>query len=404
MSGSAIRTLVLSVAYPSRASYYDDWREAFEAAPAFAVDCANVFHGGARRRVARRLGDYELIVLLHSCTADSLYYITPLAGALQARRGRLLAFIGNEVNLPSAPIAPKRAFLKSIAPDFVATQLPLEAGDYLWGDCGGRVIAVPHALNPDAFRPERPCAERPVDLGTRSYRYLAYLGDDDRNRIYDFFREHRFASPPTLDFATDDRFERAGWAAFLNRCKGTVSTEAGSWYIERDDATVTAIRAYFAGQRKGLVVAGDSPLRRLAHRLPYGFKAWLKRLMRAGPLRYEAAADEAMDWAEIEARFFADRPRCPAYGKCISSRHFDAIGTKTLQIMFPGRFNDILVADRHYLALAPDFSNIDDVMYRFRDPDHHCRLVDEAHDFVRAGHTYADRLAALARTLGEGGD
>ena len=70
-----------------------------------------------------------------------------------------------------------------------------------------------------------------------------------------------------------------------------------------------------------------------------------------------------------------------------------------MQIMFPGRYNDILEADRHYLALQPDFSNIAACMARFRDPAERERLTDAAHAHVVAGHTYAHRLTRLAASL-----
>ncbi len=395
----ALRTLVLTVSYPSRASYYQDWQQAFEAHPAFAAETVNIFRTGARRRVRRIIGDYDLVVLLHSCTADSLLYIEPLAAALQARRGRLLSFVGNEVNLPSSPMAPKIAFLASVRPDFVATQLPLEAGAFLYEECAEAVIAVPHALNPEAFRPTRALDDRAIDIGARSYRYLAMLGDDDRNRIFDYFQANAGALGLAVDMSTDHRFDGGGWADFLNRCKATIATEAGSWYIERDDATVNAIRAYLAGGRRGITLSADTGLKRLAHRLPYPVKAVLRQLLRQGPIRYEGVADERVAFDEIYERFFRDKPRCPAYGKCISSRHFDAIGTKTLQIMFPGRFNDILEADRHYLALAPDFSNAAEVVEKLCDLAFRRRMVDEAYDHVHAHHTYARRLDALVATI-----
>src|SRR3990172_1592647 len=71
-------------------------------------------------------------------------------------------------------------------------------------------------------------------------------------------------------------------------------------------------------------------------------------------------------------------------GKTISSRHFDAIGALTCQIMFPGRYGDILEADRHYLALERDFSNIDDVLARFLDDTTRSRLVRDTREWVVA--------------------
>jgi hypothetical protein len=395
-----LKTLLLTVEYPSRASYYDDWRDAFVAAPQFDVTVRNVFDRVVRAEVQRTIGDYALIVVLHACTADSLLYAEPLTGALQARKGRLVAFIGNELNLPFAPLGAKIAWLKRVRPDIVATQLLEEAGAWLYAEVGARVISLPHALNPDAFQARTPQSDRPIDIGARSFRYLAYLGDDERNRIYDYFAVHRFTPKLALDFSTEARFDRAGWAAFLDRCKATIATEAGSWFLERDDATVLAIRDYLAGKNGGgFVIRADSPLRPWAHRLPYAVKALARLLLRHGPIRHEAIAAEKVDFAEIHARFFAGRPRAPVYAKCVSSRHFDAVGTKTVQIMFPGRYNDILEADRHYLALEPDFSNIDAVMTRFRDPAERVRITEAAHAHVMAAHTYSHRLARLAAAL-----
>jgi hypothetical protein len=257
------------------------------------------------------------------------------------------------------------------------------------------VISLPHALNPQAFQARTPQRERQIDIGARSFRYLAYLGDDDRNRIYDYFAGNRFEPPLTLDFSTEQRFDREGWATFLDRCKATIATEAGSWFLERDDVTVLAIREYLARKRTGLVIRADSPLRAIAHRMPYALKALARRLLRSGPIRHEALTAEEADFAEIHARFFAGRERAPVYAKCISSRHFDAIGTRTLQIMMPGRYNGILIADQHYLVVQPTFSNIDDVLARFRDPDERMRITAAAYEHIISAHTYTHRMSQL---------
>ena len=104
-------------------------------------------------------------------------------------------------------------------------------------------------------------------------------------------------------------------------------------------------------------------------------------------------------YQKIHKQFFSDRPRPTIYGKCISSRHFDAIGTKTCQIMFPGRYNDILEADRHYLAIDQDFSNLDDVLERFADEGVRTAITELAHAHVLAGHTYEHRMRQIESLL-----
>src|SRR3546814_10047273 len=87
----------------------------------------------------------------------------------------------------------------------------------------------------------------PLPIGVK---YLSNPGDAYRNRVHDFFTRHEFAPDLTVDISTE-RLNRNRWAAFLNDCRGTVSTEAGSWFIERDDATMAAIRAWTAERYAG---------------------------------------------------------------------------------------------------------------------------------------------------------
>ena len=394
---SAIDGLVLHAHYATRLSYYDDWLDAFARSRDFRMSSHNICDGAALPEIRRAVGAHDLVVLLHSTNADTMMYLNPLRQALKDRRGKLLVFVGNELNLPGSPMAEKIAFLRDVEADFIATQLLAEAGRWLYASCpGSRVLSVPHALNVAAFRPGPPRHRRPVDIGTRSARYIPYLGDDERTRLFDLFAEHTFDPALKVDIETDSRLAREDWAGFLHRCKGTVSNEAGSWFLEPDDRTMEEIRAWVRSRTGGIVIANDSALRRLGHRLPWFVKAALRALLSRGPVRHEMLVNEALDFAEIHERFFKDRARAPVYTKVVSSRHFDAIGTKTCQILIRGRYNDTLAADEHYLALDPDFSNLEEVLAAFADDDRNREIVDRAHDHALAGHTLDHRISALA--------
>lgn len=395
-SSSRIQTVVLTVGYGVRASYYEDWLEAFTVSPLFAVTAFNLFRGGGRRAAQRALASAELVVALHPCSADTLRYIAPLRSALQQRRGRLLVLVGNEYNMPWARLADKRELLRAVGADWIGTQMPLEAGEWLYDGTGAQVLAVPHAANEGAFRREKADAERPIDIGGRSFRYPVYLGDDERNRVYDLFAELAPQAGLTVDIANHGRLARPDWAAFLNDCRGTVGSEAGSWYLERDDRTVLAIRDFLRRRARAPTIRADGRLHALTRRLPYGIKAGLKAVLAVAPLGHEALADVSDDdAAEIHNLFFAGRLRCPAYSKAISSRHFEAAATGTCQLLVRGRYNDILEADRHYIALDPDLGNAAAAIERFRDPGERRRVADGAHQLVHDAHLYRHRLAAL---------
>lgn len=396
-SPSALRALVVSAEYADRLSYYDDWKAAFQSSPLFEAVPFDIAAGNAARRLHAALKETDAVILLHSTNGDTTRYLEPVAKVLAERNCPLLSFVGNEVNLPGSPIGAKRAVFATIRPDYIATQLLRESGEFLFGDLAQRgVVAVPHGLNPEAFRPQVPSGERSRDIGVRAVRYLAHLGDDDRNRVHDFFARHAFAPDLAVDISTD-RFTRDGWAAFLNDCRGTVSTEAGSWFIERDDATMESIRAWTAERRAswGFMIANDSPLRLLGHKLPFGWRRWLRRALSRGPLRHESSVTETLAFDEVYERFFAGRPLPTHHGKCISSRHFDAIGTATCQILLEGRYNDILTPGVHYIRLASDFSNIAEVMEIFRDERRRVEITEAALAHVMEGHTYAHRVATV---------
>ena len=397
MRESRIRLLVLYAQYTGRLSYNDDWLDAFRGYLEFETKAVNIVTANSAALRAE-IKNVDAIVLLHSTNGDTTDYLEPFASILADRRAPLLSFVGNELNLPGSPISAKRRIFEKIRPDWIATQMLEEAGQFLFGDVAAKsVVAIPHALNPHAFRPTRGIGERMIDIGARLSRYLPHLGDDERNRLADAFARLGAQGRLKVDIS-DTRLDRNGWSEFLNRCRGTISTESGSWFLERDDATVGAIRAYVRGNsRGGLMIANDSLLRKFGHKLPWQVRMVLRRMLRWGPVKHEALVNERMSFDDVHRQFFAGRERAPVYGKCISSRHFDAIGTKTCQIMFRGRFNDILEANRHYLALNEDLSNLDDVLRQFSDLSARRAIVDEAYAYVAASHTYAHRMRQIAK-------
>ena len=397
---SAIRTLLLVLQYPNRASYYDDWADAFIQSSEYDCTVVNVL-GLEAARLEAMLGEFDLVVLLHSTNSDTLEYLSTVAPVLADRNGaKVVVFSGNEYNSPYVSMAGKRALLQQAGCDIVATQLLPEAGELLYGKDPYRIIAMPHALNPCAFQPGPAHVKRDKDFGVRGYRYPVYLGDDDRNRFIAFVKERAAVHGLITDITEDVRLDREGWSAFLSSCRGTISTEAGSWYLDSDDVLVKRIYAYLSERRSGLVIRNDNPLRSLARRLPSPVKSLLWSILKKGPVKYEVLDDFNVSFEEVEELFFRDAARSSAYGKALSSRHFDAIGTRTCQIMLRGRFNDILEPDVHYLAVEPDYSNLDEVLRRFADEKLREQVCDTALDYVLDAHTHQHRMSELRAALG----
>ena len=67
------------------------------------------------------------------------------------------------------------------------------------------------------------------------------------------------------------------------------------------------------------------------------------------------------------ARLLCCKPWPTIYGKCLSSRHFDAVGTKTCQIDVSWAFQRYFESDRHYLALIPISATLNRRVGKFAD-------------------------------------
>ncbi|MEM8743252.1 MAG: glycosyltransferase [Pseudomonadota bacterium] len=398
-SESRLRALVLTLVYPHRAAYYDDWADCLTSSQHFSAEICNIL-GLEPAALKGKLDDCDVVVMLHSCVGDTTQDIRRLADTLHDRgKARLVAFVGNEFNSPYAPMAEKRDLLRSCRPDIIATQLLKEAGEFLYEDITPKVIALPHALNPDAYSPGPDGAQRERDIGVRNFRYSPLLGDQERNEIIDYFSKEGAAHGLSVDIDFEKRFVREDWAQYLAMCRGTVSSEAGSWYLDRDDALMRRVSEHVNANRGGLMVDDKTPLRHFVRRLPLPLKSAIGWVLRHGPVKYAAFEDSQLDFDELNELFFKKASPCPAYSKAVSSRHFDAIGTKTCQIMIEGRYNDILEAGKHYLPVARDHSNLADTIEQFKDPAIRQRVTGTAYEYVMDRHTYVHRAAALHAEL-----
>ena len=166
ISESCIRVLVLHARYTDQISYFDDWLDALKSYAAFNVVEFNILH--SPRELRHRISDVDAVVALHSINGDTTVYLERHIGVLSGRRVPLVSFVGNEVNLPGTSMTAKRSALGRIRPQWIATQLLQEAGQFLFGDLASLgVVSIPHALNTSAFRPNTDNKHAP-DLYRRS--------------------------------------------------------------------------------------------------------------------------------------------------------------------------------------------------------------------------------------------
>jgi Glycosyl transferases group 1 len=326
-------------------SYVNDWRDALCNSAALDVTVCSITNLVDYVRRLRRIETFDLIVVLHSAAGDSMDLLLRTTRWFRKRRGTLVVFIGNEYDL----MAEKLDFLRVTEADYVCSQLPIETARWLYEPSNARVLAMPHALNPELYR--APIGSRSIDIGFIGALYPLFLGDVERTNVIRGVEQRA----PAHGLSCDIRLlnvPRREWAAFLGRCKGTVGGESGTYFLDRRGEIVANAKAY-------------------------------------------VTSNPAAGFEEVYRMCFADLQVEYRSGKCVSSRHFEAIGTRTCQVLLEGGYNGILHADEHYIAVRADGSNLDDVLDRFGDDGYREAIAARAYDYVLDEHTYAHRVRAL---------
>ncbi|MBF0267991.1 MAG: glycosyltransferase family 1 protein [Alphaproteobacteria bacterium] len=336
-------------------SYYQDWRDAFAQAGFKIVNLRNATKWDVVKIGMLGLLNCQWIVLGHSSyyklSGATRYYLSRLLPKLAARKA---FFLDNEFRL----FREKIAFAQSTGAEVIVSQFPQDVAESFYGPHTDlHILSLPHALNPDVFKPGPHAQLRPIDVGSRSHDFAFYLGDRDRQNALCFTQHLQDIPDLKIDISTDanSRFTRAQWAAFLQSCKMTIASEAGSSFIEYDDRTRFAVNDFLE-------------------------------------------ANPGASFNDVFDRFFANYAN-PVSGKIISPRHFDAAGTKTCQILMEGRYNDILLPSVHYIPLKRDLSNQADVIEMMRNPDLSWRIAEQAYNHILSAHTYQKRVATFLGLL-----
>jgi len=351
-SNSKNKLRLLVVYSSSRAnetfSYQNGWADAFLKNNRFECVPCNLENGGRIRALQKslqvRMASVDAVILLHSVFSNARLLRFPAFEFIRSHPAPKVFFVGNEYKL----MPEKLSFSKHMRISMFVTMNPDSRVQKMYEkSIGCKVACLPSCgVNPQIFFPDKLIEHREIDIGYRADRSPFYLGHDERWEIATFFTRVATDYGLKINISLDskDRLNAFGWASFLNKCRGQIGTEAGGGYFELDDKTRIQVNLF----TKNNPNTNMSTIRNLF---------------------FESYKNPLSNWM-------------------ISGRHTEAAACKTVQILFEGRYNDYLKPDEHYIPLKKDFTNIDEVMQKFRDDNYCHRITENAYDLVMSELTY----------------
>ena len=385
---------LIEARYDYQLSYLDQWALAWQEAST-KFETFNLVKTEDVKRLQKMCRDFDLLVVLHSVSADSNSWLNQLASLSHADRAPIILFVGNEFSSPFLSTDSRLNLITQVSPEIIASQLPLECASWLYEKTRSNVVAAPPGIPNIAF--PKLSKTRDIDLGYRGFPYPWYLLDDERNNtvneVVDLFK----MSQKRIDISFFRRFNSIQWFEFLKNSNFTVSTEAGSKFVFRGDDVWRPIQEYFQSHHKFSAIKNDASGMNFFRRLPGPAKRLLKRVTSSIGVNqaslYKPDAEEIqileslIDFSKHEYR----------NGKAISSRHLDAIVCGTWQILKPGAYNDILKPNKHFTPWEP--SEIPRIQEMIKEDGLLQSKAVAAWEDLSPNHSYRSRVNQLLQNL-----
>ena len=89
--------------------------------------------------------------------------------------------------------------------------------------------------------------------------------------------------------------------------------------------------------------------------MPVPLKNIIKFFLKKSPISHSNLVFEDAEFERFYKSYFDSLTKPSIYFKCISSRNFDAIGTKTAQILLEGKYNKYWNREWHDFSLGLNY-------------------------------------------------
>ena len=300
------------------------------------------------------LDKFDVIIIHYSmCILNDNYLSATAKKRIKDYKGMKLIFVQDEYRKINLMINQ----LQRLDVDVLFTCFPEEEIDKIYSPVALPDVAkynnltgyIPERLLTDIKQPL--IKDRAIHLGYRGRKLSYWYGElgYEKWSIVDKWKEHvkQEAIKYDLSYHERDRIYGKNWVAFLTSCKATLGVESGASIMD------------FTGD-----LEQDIEYYQMLH--PHAKFHEVKELF----------------LKEHDGKYKLNQ---------ISPRCFEAIALKTALVLYEGEYSGILVADRHYIMLKKDFSNIEDVVARLTDDDYLQAMVERAYDEIALNQAYSYR-------------
>lgn len=219
-----------------------------------------------------------------------------------------------------------------------AAELPKVYGNIL---ADTEVITVLTGYVPERLKSITPprYSNRSIDVGYRGRRLPAWLGElgQEKARIGERFvaDARKYGLICDISSSEEDRLYGEAWIGFLSNCKAILGVESGASVFDLTGEIEAKVNSHL--------------------------------------IHHPAATFE-----ELRALYFKDHEARIVLNQ-ISPRCFEAACLRTLMILYPGEYSGLLQPWRHYVPLAKDHSNMDEVVAVLRNPAVAEEIIERTH-------------------------
>ena len=210
-----------------------------------------------------------------------------------------------------------------------------------------------------------PDEQRDIDVGYRGRPLPAHMGagSQEKREIGERFKARAAGTGLRLDIETsiESRIYDDDWHRFLGRSRATLGVESGVSFIDlEDECHAEYLRLRTDEHEPTLAQLQAGALGRWDGNIPY---------------------------------------------RTLGPRHLEAAAFRVCQVLYEGEYSGAMQPGVHYISLAKDFSNFDDVMAALRDPEQRRRVTSRAYeDLIASGrYSYGAFVAQVDQELLDAG-